>query len=605
MGKIRQWVKRLSVKKKLIFYGYLTITPVLVCTCGILLFHNYKTGMQERTESNLASVDTLADSIQVFQTEVKDFSTYICINHDIYTLLTTDDVTEKNSNAKLWLEEAPMQIVQDMIALKGDIKTIAIYPENGIRPYLRCMDNSAYLSDTATLHDTAIYHKTLDSENGMVWEYVPRNSGEIYLANYTDKIVLHREIFDLTQKKTLGYIAIGVSADRLRKLCENTIQTEGAGVLVLDKNGGELCRAGSLDPDVEKYLKSDEFVEIHYKNRKPYFSYGKYDIVCNQKGRNTSIVCMIVPRFDWKEQILSVINMPIALLLGMLVGLLPLLLIISNAVTKPLQRVSAAIRKFSAGDFEQQVEVSTYDEVGEVAVCFNKMVDDIRTLIDENYVMALREKESELNALQAQINPHFLYNTLDSLYWQATEAGNDEIAEMILALSQLFRLVLGRGESEVAVSHEIELISRYLQIQKMRFGRRFDYEISVAPEMENIRIPKLLLQPFVENAIVHGFENVSVPCKLRVSGSIQGGYLHFEVSDTGVGMSSEQIAAIWEEETDQYAKQRIGRYAIKNIRERLQLRYRDDFRLEIHSVVGEGTTVILILPCEKEEEECR
>ena len=116
---------------------------------------------------------------------------------------------------------------------------------------------------------------------------------------------------------------------------------------------------------------------------------------------------------------------------------MPLLLIISNVFTKPLRHVSEAIRKFSEGDFEQQVEVESQDEIGEVAECFNKMVVDIRTLINENYAIRLSEKESELAALQAQINPHFLYNTLDSLYWQAQGCGNEEMAENILALSQL------------------------------------------------------------------------------------------------------------------------------------------------------------------------
>ena len=282
-----------------------------------------------------------------------------------------------------------------------------------------------------------------------------------------------------------------------------------------------------------------------------------------------------------------------------MLGLLPLLLIISNIVTKPLRKLNEAINDVSEGNFDQQVEVLTHDEVGEVAECFNRMVLAIKELIDKNYVITLQEKESELAALQAQINPHFLYNTQDSLYWQAMEQDNEEIAESILALSQLFRLVLSQGKREVTVGQETELVSRYLQIQQMRFSRRLQYEVTVEDAVKQEKIPKLILQPFVENAIVHGFENVSTCCKVTVTAAQRKNRMHFEITDTGIGMSQSQIDEIWEEEPDAYRKQRIGRYAIKNIRERLERRYKEDFILEIKSEVGKGTTVILELPCEE------
>ena len=134
MRQIRNWVDHLSVKKKLVFYGYLTITPVLVVICLVLFFFNYRSGQQEKYASDYASVQTLAESMEIMQTDIRDFSTYISINNDIQNLLSRSDVTELNRNAKVWFDEAPMRIVQDMIALKGHIKTIAIYPENGLRP---------------------------------------------------------------------------------------------------------------------------------------------------------------------------------------------------------------------------------------------------------------------------------------------------------------------------------------------------------------------------------------------------------------------------------------------------------------------------------------
>ena len=609
MKKIKQWVNQLSVKMKLIFYGYLIITPVLILICAVLLFYNYNKDLESRLENDRSSVNALAESIFVLQSDIKDFSTYFCINDEVHALLTAKNAEELNKNAKLWLEEAPMQIVQDMVALKGHIKTIGIYPENGVRPYLRCMDASAYVPDLETVKKTAVYRDTLDSDNGILWRSVSKYDKETYNTNRSDKVVLYRGIFDLTQKKTLGYIVIGVSQEVFQELGEGILHSDREGVLILDKFGGELSRSGSIPKQVAEYLKSDDFIKEDYRKRKHNFTFGDYQVVCSQKEKNSSIVVKVVPRYSRQMQLTDIAYMPITLMIGVLLGLLPLLLIISNIVTRPLKRVSEAIVKFSTGDFDQRVEVETRDEVGEVAECFNKMVEDIKSLIDENYVITLQEKESELAALQAQINPHFLYNTLDSLYWQATEADNDEIAESILALSQLFRLVLSQGKKEVTVAQEIELVSRYLQIQKMRFSRRLHYEINVADEVKAVYIPKLILQPFVENAIVHGFENVSIPCYLTVTGRLDKGKIRFEIKDTGIGMRQDQIDDIWEEEPAQYARQRIGRYAIKNIKERLELRYHGDFKLEIQSDVGKGTTVILCIPFEgghnEEERKCR
>lgn len=596
--KIKKWVNRLSVKMKLIFYGYAIITPVLLVICVGMLLHNYKSVTEEQLIDNKASVVSLAESINLLQSDIKDYTTYICINQQIRDLLVAQDVDQLNANARLWQEDAPMGVVQDMISLRGEIKTIAIYPENGIRPYLRGMDGSVYLSTIEDVKSTDIYQETIASKTGTIWRSVDEGGGDTYLTNRSEKVVLYREIFDLSKKKTLGYIVIGVSKDKFKGICETMVKGNES-VIVLDPNEGELVTAGPVDETIEEYLLQKEFLQVDYRERDTHFEYNKYDIVCTQLVRNGTIVCKMVPKKDLKVQIMSIANMPLLLLLGVLLGMFPLLIIISNLVTKPLRQVSNAITHFSEGDFDQQVEVTTEDEIGEVARCFNKMVGDIKKLIDENYVITLSEKESELAALQAQINPHFLYNTLDSLYWQATEAGNDEIAESILDLSQLFRLVLNQGKSVVTIEQETDLVTHYLQIQKMRFPRKINYEINIAPEVAKVRIPKLILQPFVENAIVHGFENVSSACLLTVTAEKRGDTVHFEIKDTGIGMNKEQLAALWESEPSNYSKVRIGRYAIKNIRERLQLKYHEDFLLDIRSDVGKGTTVILEIPYEE------
>lgn len=599
MKSIERWANKLSVRKKIIFYGYMTITPVLLITCTILLFYNYNRAINERLENDILGLNALEDSVYMLQKDVEDISTYICINNEVIDILESNKVKELNSNAKLWFECAPMQIVQDMIALKGNIKTIAIYPENGVTPYLRGMDGSSYIDKFYKIRRDDIYNQVLSSEYKKIWKKVEKNDKVPYQVNRSDKIVLYREIFNLSQSKKLGLIVIGVEKKSFDELCSNGILSKNEGLIILDKNSGQLYEKGTIPDNVLEYIQKESFLKEDYKERPKHFSYGDSEIITLQGAGNSSIMCKVVPKYSMQMQIMDFAYVPLILLIAILVGMLPLLLIISRCITGPVNKLSTAIEKFSKGDFNQKIEINTEDELGQVARCFNKMVEDIKKLIEENYIITLKEKESELATLQAQINPHFLYNTLDSFYWKASDDGNEELADNIIALSELFRLVLNQGQSEITVRNEIELVSRYLQIQRMRFSNRLKYTVDIEKDIELEKIPKLIVQPFVENAIVHGFENMGTNCKISVTGRLQNDMLCFEIIDTGIGMTQAQIDAIWENETKDYARQRIGKYAIKNIRERLQLKYLDNFKLKIESSLGKGTKVTLCIPHQK------
>ncbi|MGM9589770.1 MAG: sensor histidine kinase [Faecousia sp.] len=600
MKKLGQWIGSLNATKKLIFYGYLTLAPVMVLVTVVLMLVNYGKVQNEQLDLDLRAVKAVSDSIGVIQTEIKDFTTYLCINNQVRMLVTDDDTAQKNKNARVWEEDTPLQLIQDVLSLKGYIKTIAIYPENGVRPYLRGMDGSVHISELAAVRRQDVYAAAQENKYHYIWRCVPRDSGEVYLVNREDKIVLCREMYDLSKETPLAFLVIGISRDYFQDLYKNLIHNHRESALILSADGVELDSSGDFDEKVHEYLLSEEFFEQIESGEAGFVPYGNVNIVYMQQDEKSSVICKVVPKYNGWEQIKDIAYMPLMLLLGVLLGMLPLLLIISRLYTKPLRQVSDAIRKFSAGDFTQKVEVNTSDEVGEVADCFNHMVEDIKRLIDENYVIRLQEKESELALLQAQINPHFLYNTLDSLYWLAMEKDNDELAESILALSQLFRLVLSQGRAEIPVENEIELVSCYLQIHKIRFSRRLNYQIRLSDGVRHVKIPKLIVQPFVENAIVHGLDQVDGVCEVTVSAVQEGNFVRFEITDTGIGMTQEQLDGLWKTETAQYANHRIGRYAIRNIRERLQLRYQDRFRLDIRSAVGKGTTVVLMIPFEED-----
>lgn len=602
MRRIKNWVNKLSIRQKLVFYSYFIITPILLLISILFLIHNYKSAVQSEENRCMQNVQSISESIGVVQKNIMEMGTYISINDEIELILTEDEPEKLNHDARLWLNRAPMQMIQDMVAIDGQIKTVAIYPENGINPYLSCVDRSSYINDIEQVHAQEIYALAVQEKGKFLWQRVGRYESDTYQFNQSDKIVMYREIYNLARSKKLGYLVIGSSAEIFDEICQNALRDRREAVVVVSGYGSELVRCGNIEDGLVTEMLAEKFSEPMGKELLKSSTWRNFRIYqCRDKETGT-IVFKMVPLVGWKDLSSTIIYAPMALLLGFLIGLYPVLLLVSNIVSKPLHTLIMAMENFKQGDFSQKVEVMTQDEVGEASACFNRMVDDIRELIDKNYVFALKERESELDILQAQMNPHFLYNTLDSLYWKATESGNDEIAEDILALSQLFRLVLNTGNGIVTVQAEAELVDRYLHIQKMRFGKRLQYKISLDKTMLKEEIPKLIIQPFVENAIVHGFEKADGNYDLSVMGKREDNRMVFQIRDTGVGMSEEQMEAIWDKaDTRKYASQRIGRYAIKNVKERLELIYHDDYDLCIESRVGQGTAVTISVPCGLEE----
>lgn len=605
--KLKQRVNNLSLKKKIIVYTYLAVVPIMLIISAIMMAQNYHGMVAEQNKRGISRVQNLVSGLDELNQSVSEMCTYICINNDITEILRSGEVEKLNEVSQLWLERAPMNFIQDTLAIKGFIKALAIYPENGVQPYLRCMDSSAFLPEIDKVRDTGMYQTAIEQKGAKCWKFIGKNSREILWANQGDKIVLHREIYDLAKKNKLGYCVLAADAGKYLDLCQTVLEKKNEGLLVLNGQGEELLACGSRkgrssmkvwEAGPEELLKKGKSGSFEFKDQVVYFQ---------SSGTSGQTVCLFLPKSNIQKQLAGIAVMPLLMLLGVTAGLFVVMNIVSNIVTRPLKKVTLAMAEFRKGDFSQQVEVETHDEVGEAARCFNKMVTDIKLLIDEKYVMELHEKESELMALQAQINPHFLYNTLDSLYWQAEEAGNEEIAENILALSNLFRQVLGEGKSTTTVRQECALVEAYLAIQKMRFTSRLKYEIKIDEAVREKRIPKLILQPFVENAVVHGFESVDTDCSVCVYCREIPEGMEFTVEDTGIGMTKKQVEEVLHTGgADRYKGQRIGRYAIKNVKERLKLMYRENFTLTVDSEPGRGTRIILrIFEGKGNGQECR
>ena len=204
MRQMKDWIRKLSIRQKLVFYSYLIITPILLLISILLLIHNYQLAVQSEENRCIQNVNSLSESISVVQNNIMEMGTYISINNEIQQILTSDEAMELNHDARLWLNRAPMQIIQDMVAIDGQIKTVAVYPENGVNPYLRCVDRSSYLSDMEQIRKQDIYVLSTQTKGRFLWQRVGRYQSDTYQYNQSDKIVMYREIYDLARKNKLG-----------------------------------------------------------------------------------------------------------------------------------------------------------------------------------------------------------------------------------------------------------------------------------------------------------------------------------------------------------------------------------------------------------------
>jgi len=271
---------------------------------------------------------------------------------------------------------------------------------------------------------------------------------------------------------------------------------------------------------------------------------------------------------------------------------------ISAGIYLPIKKLHDTTAEVTREDLNRLIDTEHTDEITELGMSFDIMTSRIKELLDFKLQEQDRLKKYELRTLQAQINPHFLYNTLDTIIWMAQSNQNARVVELVQALSAFFRISLSKGKDWISVSDEIEHVCAYLAIQKMRYRDILDYRVEVDPAALDGVVLKLTLQPLVENALYHGVKNKRGGGEIVVRGRREDGQLLLEVQDSGIGMEPETLekiraALVADEEPGEPAH---GGFGIYNVNRRIKLFYGKQYGLEVNSVYGEGTKVKVRLP---------
>ncbi|MHA7965527.1 cache domain-containing sensor histidine kinase [Paenibacillus sp. CAU 1782] len=597
-----------SLKTKLILIIQF-ITTLVAVTLGYYSFETSKTQIVNKVSVSNQSVITVIDNnITRMQRSISDWATVFILSSTVQQGLQETATGQNVLESALY--SGPAASLMDQMLVTGNFDYLALYGENSSDPlYQVATDDSSGPAKQEAITGSEVYRQTELLNGAPHWFPLTQENNAFIEYNRQGKMGMSRIVRSTLNGEKLGFIFVGVNHQTIRNHYLKNLYDQDHGILILDQNGESLLTAGKAfyESNLDFFGPQDGDLEKTAGSRVTQI--GGEELLLSYSVMNNGWRIYYAVPLDLLTKELNAIKLFVMLaILAIIVLTIPLTTLLTSFLTAPIKKLLISMRRFQNGHFGERVEVKYQDEIGLLSQGYNNMVLNIKTLVDEAYVLRLKEKEAELKALQSQINPHFLYNMLDMIFWEAEKAGQDRISEMVITLSRLFRLSLNRGKSFTSLGKEKDLILQYLKLQQMRFADKLTCKIDIPEELEQYVILKLLLQPFIENALIHGIERKREGGYVHVSASLNGGHLSFVIEDNGVGMDEDMIKKITElqPDSDVYTAQETGGYAIQNVIQRLRHYYKDEYRLTYVSELGKGTRVELDIPAmteNREEEE--
>lgn len=586
-----------SISTSMVLYFVLLICIVILLVS--ILSYTYSVKDFENlsisyTESLIAEINAGVDS---YIDNIKSMSSVICKNRDVQALMALYNHahgTPLSGNDAKTLDELrqnAMRHLRVVAETRSEITNVAV-----ISKY-----RDVVLSDVrqqpnpySNYHVADWFLRPLTYQENIVVS--PSHVQNLVADEYNWVISISRAIVDSATGEVTGVMVIDLNFNAIKAICETVELGKTGYTYLIDDSGNiiyhpqqQLIYAGiKVDPFAEilhmqeSYLRTEEN-KIYTKNRSELTGWTAVGVI------NAGELLRDRTRIIDFYFTLSALCLLFAALAA---------LAISSSVTRPLKQLESTMHRVEEGDLSIRANTQINNEIGHLGKTFNTMVVKIKALMDTAVATEEAKRQSEMKALQAQINPHFLYNTLDSIIWMSASGKNEEVTEMTEALAKLFRTSISQGENFVPLRNEMENIKSYLTIQKMRYGDKLSYELAVDDTFLGTLVPKLILQPIVENALYHGIKLSPTAGVICIGAYQEGDTLVLTVSDNGVGMDADRLAHIFDESAT--TARGIG---VLNVHNRLQLCFGSAYGLRYESTQGSGTCVEIRLPASGGSEE--
>lgn len=574
-----------SIRTKLII-GFLTILLPLVLILSIV-FYSYSAEivLKQSLEQTREIVEQFSISLDNYMGLMRNKMEILADSPTIQEELNTHQDKEDIKNDSFYSRNKRIRRIMLQIYSSVTMNDVEIYGINETNHYLSLWSKKYEIPDKDILFENANLSKG--------------RSVLVNNINDADTIQMIKMVKDLQTYKPIGYIRFGLKRNYIEKMAKNINFGSDGGVVIFDENLSKISGIAH-DSVLSKLLREKPSIgNFSYSEGKN--EYTAVHIHSDSTGWTT--VGVIPLRYINKDlagiQYLTVIIIVLTIIIGVTVSV-----IIAQSLILPLENTVNALEKFSRGDFAVRLKENRCDEIGKLNRIFNKAIKEINELMQKVTQSEILNKEMEFKTLQSQMNPHFLYNTLDTINWLAFKEKQTEICNLVAAISSLIRASISNKKSIITIEHELDYVKNYIYIQHIRYKDRFDTIYDIDESLLKQAVPKLIIQPIVENAIIHGIENSKNKNLLYISVKHENECIVIIVKDTGIGMTDEKVSELLKEplnaEGDEHkAHTNLGLYAVHK---RIQLMYGDLYGITVHSQAGEGTTVTLHIPFTKKQE---
>lgn len=562
---MKKWIQKYKDLK----YRYKLTIMMILCSlipvCVISGYTQIRTVQIMREKEQIGLEQVLEQSVNSIDNRIQIYTNLIN-----YLTYSSDlrEIMEKEYSSDYEAYLAYTEIADPMFTMPQlyheEIRSITLYAEN-IQ-----VEHGNTLAPLSVAQNQSWY--TEINEKGTVqWLVKQGNKKEILAV---------RKFY--RQDKIQAMLVLSLDYNRVLEPFADLL-TENRGGLILDEQGNVVYSGYRMDapykPDKETFL---NYLKEHY--------------VCIEKKIEDTKwnFCLYQPKEELEKSVWTLLlgNIPVLLLCLFLILLLGYFF--SRKMVERLEQLTENMNQINLGLRKVTVVSQSKDEIGVLVRTFTRMMDEINKLISQVYEAKIKLQKTEMKALQAQINPHFLYNSLSIINWKALEADNEEISRITLALSTYYRTSLNKGETMTIAANEIRNIDAYLQIQLIMHDNSFQVIKEIQEDTLSYSVPKLILQPLVENAIEHGLDVSEKEEKwLKISACKEKDALIMAVEDNGMGMSEEQAKSI--------ITYRSKGYGVRNVNDRITLLYGEEYHLRVKSRQGEGCRIEIVIPVNKEE----